>query len=117
MFFRRHTIKQKQVMHEGKLIRSELLELDGEKFYIEKVAFRDWHVSLHNFYLISDRLCDGHTLVEQSWNYDDFCNITIRLEDHTFALIRQVECISLVRSYRSMPIDDFDSLARPLIMK
>jgi len=117
MLFWRHTTKQKQVMHEGRLLKSELIESNGEKFYIERVAFKDWHVSLHNFYLISDRLCDGHTIVEQSWNYDDFCNISIRLEDHTFALVRQLECIALVKSYKSMPIDEFDSIARPLAMK
>jgi len=107
---------QKQVMHEGKLLRSELVNLNGEQFYVEKVGFKDWHISLHNFYLISDRLCDGHTIVEQSWNYDDFCNISIRLEDCTFALIRQVECIALVRSFKPMPVEEFDRIARPLIM-
>ena len=35
---------------------------------------------------------------------EDFCNITIRLEDCTFALIRQVENVALVRSFRSIPI-------------
>jgi len=104
-------------MYEGKLLHSELVEQNGEKFYVEKVGFKDWHVSLHNFYLISDRLCDGWTIVEQSWNYDDFCNITIRLEDYTFALIRQLECIALVRSYIPIPVEEFDRIARPLIMK
>ena len=28
----------------------------GEEFSVEKVAFKDWHESLHHFYLISDRL-------------------------------------------------------------
>jgi len=48
---------------------------------------------------------------------DDFCNISVRLEDHTFALVRQQECIALARSYKSMPIDEFDAIAGPLIMK
>lgn len=46
---------------------------------------------------------------------EDFCNITIRLEDCTFALIRQVENVALVRSFRSIPIDEFDRIAIPLI--
>ena len=108
--------KKKGIMREGKLLKSETVCLDGEKFYVEKVAFKDWHVSIHSYYLISDRLTEGHTIVEQRWNYDDFCNITIRLDDCTFALIRQVEAIALVRSFRPMPIDDFDRIARPLIM-
>ncbi|MBP3712267.1 MAG: hypothetical protein IJ148_08275 [Bacteroidaceae bacterium] len=108
--------KTKRIMREGKLLKSETVCLDGEKFYVEKVAFKDWHVSIHSYYLISDRLTEGHTIVEQRWNYDDFCNITIRLDDCTFALIRQVEAIALVRSFRPMPIDDFDRIARPLIM-
>ena len=111
-----HSVKPKRIMHEGKLLRREVINRNGEQFYVEKVAFRDWHISLHSFYLISDRLCDGRHIVEQSWDYNDFCNITIRLDDCTYALVRQVECIALVRSFRSMPIGEFDNIARPLIM-
>ena len=106
----------KRIMREGKLVKSEMVNLDGEEFYVEKVAFRDWHVSLHNFYLISDRLSDGHTIVEQKWSYEDFCDVTIRLEDCTYALNRQVEVIALVSSFRPMPVDEFDRIARPLIL-
>jgi len=108
--------KPKRIMREGKLLKSEIVCRDGEKFYVEKVIFKDWHVSIHSYYLISDRLTEGHTIVEQRWNYDDFCNITIRLEDCTYTLIRQVDIIALVRSFRSIPIDEFDRIARPLIM-
>jgi len=108
--------KPKRIMREGKLLKSEIVYRDGEKFYVEKVIFKDWHVSIHSYYLISDRLTEGHTIVEQRWNYDDFCNITIRLEDCTYTLIRQVDIIALVRSFRSIPIDEFDRIARPLIM-
>lgn len=107
---------QHRVMREGKLLKSEMVSLDGELFYVEKVAFKDWHVSLHNFYLISDRLGKGHTIVEQKWSYEDFCDITIRLDDYTYALNRQVEVIALVRSFRPIPVDEFDRIARPLIM-
>ena len=51
-------------MREGKLPKSEVVSRDGEMFYVEKVAFMDWHISLHSFYLISDRLSEGHTVVE-----------------------------------------------------
>ena len=108
--------KPKRIMREGKLLRSEIISKDGEEFYVEKVAFKDWHVSIHSYYLISDRLTEGHTVVEQRWSYDDFCNITICLDDCTYALIRQVEAIALVRSFRPIPIDEFDRIARPLIM-
>ena len=60
--------KTKGIMREGKLLKSETVCLDGEKFYVEKVAFKDWHVSIHSYYLISDRLTEGHTIVEQRWN-------------------------------------------------
>ena len=103
-------------MREGKLLKSETVCLDGEMFYVEKVVFKDWHVSLHSFYLISDRLSEGHTIVEQKWSYEDFCDVTIRLEDCIYALNRQVDVIALVRSFRSMPVDEFDRIARPLIM-
>ena len=106
----------KRIMREGKLVKSEMVNLDGEEFYVEKVAFRDWHVSLHNFYLISDRLSDGHTIVEQKWSYEDFCDVTIRLEDCPYALNRQVEVFARVSSFRPMPVDEFDRIARPLIM-
>lgn len=46
--------RPKRIMREGKLLKSEIVSLDGELFYVEKVTFKDWHVSLHNFYLISD---------------------------------------------------------------
>lgn len=108
--------KSRRIMREGKLQRSEIVCRDGEKFYVEKVAFKDWHVCIHAYYLISDRLTEGHTIVDQRWSYEDFCNITVRLEDCTYALIRQVDVIALVRSFRPLPIDDFDRIARPLIM-
>lgn len=107
--------KSKRIMREGKLLKSEMVSRDGEMFYVEKVAFTDWQDSLHHFYLISDRLSDGHPIVEQKWSYEDFCDVTIRLEDFTYALNRQVEVIALVRSFRPIPVDEFDRIARPLI--
>ena len=50
------------VMWEGRLLRSEVVYREGEKLYVEKVAFQDWHVSIHNYYLISDRLTEGHPI-------------------------------------------------------
>ena len=108
--------KQRRVMREGKLLKSETVYQDGEKFYVEKVMFKDWHACIHSYYLISDRLSEGHTVVEQRWDYNDFCNITIRLEDCTYTLIRQVDVIALVRSFSPIPVDEFDRIARPLIM-
>jgi hypothetical protein len=106
----------RRIMREGKLVKSEIVYRDGEKLYVEKVAFKDWHVSIHFYYLISDRLTEGQTIVDQRWSYEDFCNNTIRLDDYTFVLIRQVEYITLVRSFRPIPIDEFDRIAMPLIM-
>lgn len=106
----------RRIMREGKLVKSEIVYRDGEKLYVEKIAFKDWHVSIHYFYLISDRLTEGQNIVDQRWSYEDFCNITIRLEDYTYTLIRQVEFITLVRSFRPIPIDVFDHIAMPLIM-
>lgn len=114
MVYRRQK-KPQRIMQEGKLLKSEMVLINGEQLYVEKVAFKDWHVSIHSFYLISDKLAEGHTIVEQRWNYDDFCNITVRLEDYTYTLIRQVDAIALVRSFRPIPIDEFDAIAQPLI--
>ena len=114
MIYRRQK-KPKRIIREGKLLRSEIVLINGEQLYVEKVAFKDWHVSIHSFYLISDKLTEGHTIVEQRWDYNDFCNITIRLEDYTYMLIRQVDVIALVRSFRPIPIDEFDAIAQPLI--
>ena len=114
MIYRRQK-KPKRIIREGKLLKSEMVTTDGEQLYVEKVAFKDWHVCIHAFYLISDRLAEGHTVVEQRWDYNDFCNITIRLEDYTYMLIRQVDAIALVRSFRPIPIDEFDAIAQPLI--
>ena len=108
--------KPRRIMQEGKLLKSEIVYRDGEKLYLEKVAFKDWHVCIHAYYLISDKLAEGHTIVDQRWSYEDFCNITVRLEDCTYALIRQVDVVALVRSFRPMPIDEFDHIAQPLIM-
>lgn len=105
-----------RIMREGKLLKSEMVSIDGEQLYVEKVGFKDWHVSIHSFYVISDELVEGHTVVEQRWNYDDFCNITVRLEDYTYMLIRQVDAVALVRSFRPIPIDEFDNIAQPLIL-
>ena len=114
MIYRRQK-KPKRIIREGKLLKSEMVLINGEQLYVEKVAFKDWHVCIHSFYLISERLAEGHTVVEQRWNYDDFCNITIRLEDYTYMLIRQVDVIALVRSLSPIPIDEFDAIAQPLI--
>ena len=92
--------KQRRVMREGKLLKSEVVCRDGERFYVEKVGFKDWHICIHSYYLISDRLTEGHTIMEQRWDYNDFCNNTVRLEDCTYTLIRQVDVIALVRSFR-----------------
>ncbi|MEE3391783.1 MAG: hypothetical protein VZR28_11470 [Candidatus Cryptobacteroides sp.] len=108
--------KPRRIMQEGKLLKSEIAFRDGEKLYLEKVAFKDWHVCIHAYYLISDKLAEGHAIVDQRWSYEDFCNITVRLEDCTYALIRQVDVVALVRSFRPMPIDEFDRIAQPLIM-
>ena len=108
--------KPRRIMQEGKLLKSEIVFRDGEKLYLEKVAFKDWHVCIHAYYLISDKLAEGHAIVDQRWGYEDFCNITVRLEDCTYALIRQVDVVALVRSFRPMPIDEFDRIAQPLIM-
>ena len=107
--------KPKRIMQEGRLVNSETVYIGGEQLYVEKVAFKDWHVCIHAFYLISERLAEGHTVVEQRWNYDDFCNITVRFEDYTYMLIRQVDVIALVRSFRPVPIEEFDNMAQPLI--
>lgn len=114
MVYRRQK-KPQRIMREGKLVKSEMVSIDGEQLYVEKVGFKDWHVSIHSFYLISDKLAEGHTVVEQRWDYNDFCNITVRLEDYTYMLIRQVDAIALVRSFRPIPIDEFDNIAQPLI--
>ena len=114
MIYRRQ-IKPKRIIREGKLLKSEMVLINGEQLYVEKVAFKDWHVCIHSFYVISERLAEGHTIVEQRWNYNDFCDITIRLEDYTYMLIRQVDAIALVRSFRPIPIDEFDAIAQPLI--
>ena len=114
MIYRRQK-KPKRIIREGKLLKSEMVLINGEQLYVEKVAFKDWHVCIHAFYLISDKLAEGHTVVEQRWNYDDFCDITVRLEEYTYLLIRQVDVIALVRSFRPIPIDEFDAIAQPLI--
>ena len=46
--------KPQGIMHEGRLVKSETLSIGGELFYVGKVAFKDWHVGIHAFYLISD---------------------------------------------------------------
>ena len=108
--------KKSGVMHEGKLLKSEMVYKDGEKFYVEKVVCKYWHAGIHSYYLIYDRLVEGKNVVEQRWSYEDFCNVSFRLEDCTYLLIRQVEAIALVRSFKPIPIDEFDQIAMPLIM-
>lgn len=108
--------KPKGVMQTGKLLKSEVVRQGGEKFYVEKVALKDWHDGIHSYYLIYDRLLEGKTILERRWSYDDFCNVSVRLNDCTMLLIRQIDVVALVRSFRPMPIDEFDRLAMSLIM-
>ena len=108
--------KSKRIMQEGKLTKSEMVYKDGEKFYMEKVVCKDWHTGIHSYYLIYERIVEGQTIVEQRWSYEDFCNVSFRLEDCTYLLIRQVEVIALVRSFRPIPIDEFDRIVMPLVM-
>jgi hypothetical protein len=106
----------RRIMREGKLVKREIVYRDGEMLYVEKIGFKDWHICIHSYYLISDKLTEGQTIVDQRWSYEDFCNITVRLNDYTYTLIRQVEFIVLVRSFRPIPIDEFDRISMPLIM-
>lgn len=108
--------KPKRIMQEGKLMKSEMVYKDGEKFYVEKVVCKDWHAGIHSYYLIYDRLVEGQNIVEQRWSYEDFCNVSFRLEDCTYLLIRQVEVVALVRSFRPISIDEFDRIAVPLVI-
>ena len=108
--------KPKQIMSEGKLLKREVVYRNGDKFYVEKVGFKDWHISIHFYYLISDRLTSGQTFVDQRWSYEDFCNVTTRFDDYTMLLIRQVDVVTLVRSFRPIPINEFDRIAMSLIM-
>ena len=108
--------KPRRIMQEGDLLESKIVYRNGEKLYVEKVVLKDWHAGIHSYYLISDRLAEGQTIVEQRWSYEDFCNVTIRLEDYTYILIRQVDVVTLVRSFRPIPIEEFDRMAIPLIM-
>ena len=108
--------KPKRIMQEGKLLKSEMVYKDGEKFYVEKVVCKDWHAGIHSYYLIYDRLTEGQNIVEQRWSYEDFCNVSFRLEDCTYLLIRQVEAVALVRSFRPSPSDEFDRIAMQLVM-
>jgi hypothetical protein len=64
MVYKRHK-KPKRIMREGKLLKSEMVSINGEQLYVEKVRFKDWHVSIHSLYVISDELAEGHTVVEQ----------------------------------------------------
>ena len=59
LIVKRKQSRPKRIMRERKLLKSEMISLDGEMFYVEKVAFKDWHESLHSFYLISDGLSEG----------------------------------------------------------
>ncbi len=108
--------KPKRIMQEGKLMKSEMVYKDGEKFYVEKVVCKDWHAGIHSYYLIYDRLVEGQNIVEQRWSYEDFCNVTTRFDDYTMLLIRQVDVVTLVRSFRPIQIDEFDRIAMSLIM-
>lgn len=58
-------------MREGKLLKREMVGLDGDQFYVEKVAFKDWHVSLHNPDCVrSGNKRRSRRLVTQSrWDY------------------------------------------------
>ena len=113
----RRKVGPRRIMQEGTLMKSEIVCRDGERFYVEKVGFKDWHVCIHSYYLISERLPEGHAIVDQRWSYDDFCDITVRLDDSIYTLVRQVDVVALVRSFRPIPIDEFDRIARPLIME
>ena len=57
--------KPRRIMQEGDLLENKIVYRDREKLYVEKVVFKDWHVSIHSYYLISDRLAEGQTIVEQ----------------------------------------------------
>ncbi len=35
--------KPRRIMQEGNLLESKMVYRDGEKLYVEKVGFKDWH--------------------------------------------------------------------------
>ena len=46
--------KPKRIMQEGRLVKSETVYVGGEQLYVEKVAFKDWHVCIHAFVPIEE---------------------------------------------------------------
>ena len=57
LFLMVSTQKPRRIMREGKLLESRIVYLDGEKFYVEKVVFNDWHVSIHYRPAVDPTVC------------------------------------------------------------
>lgn len=55
--------KPNRIMREGKLLKSEIVNLDGERFYVEKVAFKDWHIQFLEILRTTHQSCFCHTLI------------------------------------------------------
>lgn len=56
----------------------------------------------------------GKLMTDSNWL--DPKEAYVRLEDYTYTLIRQVDVIALVRSFRPISIEEFDNIAQPLIL-
>nr|WP_314738895.1 hypothetical protein [uncultured Haemophilus sp.] len=101
-----------RLLSRGKLIRSQQIELQGKMFYLEEVAFADYHQALHHYFYLIPLFSDRKDLLETKYSYLDWTDTTLRFPDCTLQLVRRVNKIILMKSHTPMSIAEFEQLTK-----
>ena len=106
--------RPERLLQRGKLVRAQHIERQGKAFYLEEVAFDDYHQALHHYFHLIPQFSDRKDMLETQSSYMDWTDTTLRFPDCTLQLVRRVNRIVLIKSHAPMSIAEFDRLTEGL---
>ena len=96
-----------RLLRRGKPGKRAWRVVQGERFYIEESIFSDYQQAIHGYFRLTADLMSDKQLVASAYDFFDFCSVVLRFDDCTLALLRRIDTVRVVKSARSMEIDQF----------
>ncbi|OOF37240.1 hypothetical protein [Rodentibacter heidelbergensis] len=103
-----------RLLKRGKRLRSEYIEIQENRFYLEEVAFSDYHQALHHYFYLIPQFSNRRDLLETKYNYLDWTDTILRFSDCTLQLVRRIDKILLIKSQTPMNISEFERLTKEI---
>ena len=95
-------------LKQGKFSQAKNVLISDRTYYLEEVAFDDYHQALHHYFtLLDDALLLGKAL-EVKYDYLDWTNTILRFPNFTVQLVRAVNKVRLIKSEKTMSIAEFE---------